>query len=159
MKNKISALVILVLLSVLLGYFRNSFFINLNTQTSCTYYHMQAPALPWFLNFLANKDYKSLILLKWFFTIFFSIIFCLLATGGLYIIYKERFYIQLCLALYGLLFAMAFIFMLSGYLFRLFSEHAYSLARSLMHIGQSPFALLLVITVIYYHRHITAKSK
>jgi len=151
---KISLLVFTLVLVYLLGYFRNFVFETINGQTSAVYYHDTRPVLPGFLEFLSDKDYKCLIRIKTVLTVFFAIAYFLMALLSIHQIYKEKTYNKLCGVFYGSLFLISLLFILIGVIFPSFSDHAFNIARNLMHIAQSPFTILLILMVIYSSKRV-----
>jgi len=156
MKKNTIPLALLIIFCCLLGYFRNFVFLSINSQMSSVYYHDSFPILPSAMQFITHMDYTQLIRLKWILTFLFALIFCITATGSIYLIYKKKIYVFVCIVLYGTLFLVSTIFMLCGYLWNSFSLHAYNIARNIIHIGQSPFTILLLIMVIYYHKRLNS---
>ena len=146
---KIGLLAVTLISVYFLGYFRNYVFETINGQTAAVYYHDTRPSLPAFLEFLLDKDYKSLIRIKAVLTVFFAFIYFLTALLSIRQVFIEKTYSKLCSVFYGSLIIISLLFILIGVIFPSFSDHAYNIARNLMHIAQSPFTILLLIMVIY----------
>jgi hypothetical protein len=153
----ISKLVIITILMYFLGYLRNFIFETINAESSAVYYHDIRPVLPSFMNFIYSMDYKHLLQLKLVLTILFAISFFFIALFGIYLLFKEKIYRQLSVIFYAALFLISSLFVLTGIVFPSFSDHAYNIARNIMHIAQSPFTILFLFMIIYYHKR-TLKS-
>ena len=155
MNRKIVNRILLVLFLMALfalGYLRDFIFITINAQSSAAFYHDTRPVLQGLMQFTFNKGYSSLIRLKWVFTLIFYFAYLLTALCIVYLVFKERIYIHICLVLYGVLAATAFIVIMTGCLFHSFSIHTYNIARNIMHISQSPFTVALLLALGYYHK-------
>jgi hypothetical protein len=149
---KISKLVVITILMYFLGYLRNFIFLTINDESSAVYYHDTRPFPPGFMSFISTMDYKHLLQLKLVLTILFAVLFFLIAFLGISMLFKEKKYRQLAAIFYGSLFFISALFVLTGILFPSFSDHAYNISRNLMHIAQSPFTILFLFMIIYYHR-------
>jgi hypothetical protein len=150
---KLSKLVVITILMYFLGYLRDFIFVTINDESSAVYYHDIRPVLPDFMNFISTMDYKHLLQLKLLFTILFALLFFLIAFFGIYLLFKEKTYRQLCAIFYVSLFLVSSLFVITGIAFPSFSDHAYNISRNLMHIAQSPFTILFLFMVIYYHKN------
>lgn len=135
-----------------LGYLRNFIFVTINAQASAVYYHDTRPVLNGFMRFTTQLGYSSLIQLKWFLTILFFLLFFLFSVAIIYLFFKEKLYLKICLVSYGFLLAAAGFITVAGMAAHSFSGHAYNIARNIMHITQSPFTVLLLLAFSYYHK-------
>lgn len=149
---RIFTLISIAVIFYILGYFRNEVFLYLNAQSAAAWYH-NPPVEPLTgFSFTAKMDYNGLQHLKWLFTFGFYGLFFLLSFGAIYLLFRKRIYLRLCILFYLALLAVALLFSLSGRVILSFSEHAYNISRSLIHIGQSPFIPLLIFMIIYFHQ-------
>jgi hypothetical protein len=151
--RKIIIVFILVSAFYFLGYIRNYIFITINGQASAVYYHSPAPPLNEFMSSIGSKTYGWLLNLKWILTLSFTLIYCLVSMFSVFLLTGSRTFTKISLLLYGFLFAISGFFMAIGYLFYSFSPHAFSLARNIMHLGQSPLITLLILAGLYFFRN------
>lgn len=149
---KVILLIVLIGALYTLGYLRNFVFVTINAQSSAIYYHDTKPLLQGFMQFIAGKDYKQLIHLKWALTLIFYLLFFILTVLSIYIAFKNTLYIRLCAAFYGFMLATAFIITITGYLFPVISVRTYDIARSILHLEQSMVPLIVISVISIMHR-------
>ncbi|HVA98036.1 MAG TPA: hypothetical protein VNG53_04000 [Bacteroidia bacterium] len=120
-------------------------FIHINREIGIQYYKMANDDIPASIAWMKNFNYIQLEKFKWFFTFLFSSIYLLLTILVTNILFAKKSFLKLCIYVYIALFAVAFVFMGFGYLFHSFNLKGYDLSRSLMHIAQSPFVMMVLI--------------
>jgi hypothetical protein len=135
-----------------LGYIRNYIFVTINGQASATYYNSPAPPLNGFMTFIGSKNYNWLLNLKWVLTLSFTVIYCSLSMLSVFLLTRNKSFAKISLLLYAFLLVVSASFMAIGYVIYSFSPHAYSLARSIMHLGQSPLITLLILAGLYFYK-------
>jgi len=150
--NKLPLILLMALTIYFLGYFRNFLFVSINAQSSSIYYKDTTPTLPAFMSFISGKSYLYLIRLKWILTFLFSLSFCLSSMLFIRIFFTERIYLKICLIFYAFMMFASLFMMALGYIIPSFSVHAFNISRNLMHITQSPFTVLLLFAIAFYHK-------
>jgi hypothetical protein len=134
------------------GYLRTSIFVSINALSSSVYYNDVKPDIPGYLSFIADKSYPELLHLKETLTLAFVGVFCLIALGSLYLLFRKKIYLQVCLVFYTLITLTAFVIGGMGIIIPSFYTHGYNISRNLLHIAQSPFTVFFLLMVAFYHR-------
>ncbi len=93
---------------------------------------------------LLSLFYNILFFVKWYLTIFFSLVYLFFGSLSIYIIYRNKNYIYWMILFFGAVFMFSFIFILVGYLSGHYSI-CYVFARRLMGLAQSPALLMILI--------------
>ena len=145
--KKITLCIVLIILALFLGAFRQILFVNINNQITFLSAELDQNYLLSYLKSLEKFTYNQLVILKWVFTIIFTICFWLIGRFFLRRIMNSPTAAQW----YGL--AYVFFFAISGLCFLLgstigFKENFYSLSRSLMGALQSPIPLLFITPLL-----------
>jgi len=151
--RKIITITLLVCTFYILGYIRYSLFLTVNEQAADVFYHASPPQLNSLLSFLNSKSYNWLLNFKWGLTLLFTIIYCIFSSFSVFILFKNKSYIKICILLYSSMLIVSAIFIGIGYIFQDFSHHAFNLARNIMHLGQSPLITLLILAGLYFYRN------
>jgi hypothetical protein len=137
----------IVLLLLLLGYFRDFMFININFLMGVKYYvGIETDyVLPAQLSLLDKLSYDQLYYGKFILTLFFAILFFLISLFTIRRVFgKEKKYTRWTLYAYAGIFATSALF----YLYAMITndyENGYKLSRAFMGFLQSPFVLMVLV--------------
>lgn len=137
-----------VIAYILLGFYRDTFFKNLNSQADVLHHRSPAFELSAGTGFLKQFTTDGLMKLKWIMTCVFSLLFFFLGWITLKLFFGERKNRQLLLFAYLFVFSLSLLVYLSGKLFPSWEEQAFSLARNLVQALQSPLIIMILIPVI-----------
>jgi hypothetical protein len=138
----------LLLLIFFVGYYREIFFLVINSVVNGDPYpynvfYIQAPV------FLKQLSHSFLITLKWGLTFLFSAVLMLLTILVVQIYFSTQKYFKLVVSIYGLICIVAIVFYAVGLLFNI-SESTYPITRYLIGLPQSPLLCFLVFIVVYF---------
>jgi hypothetical protein len=140
-------LLILVVLFIASGFFRDYVFHNVNAQMRASYYGQKDTELDPGMKFLESVPYMRLYYAKWVLTLLFSLIFMGYTLALVRLHFSERRYIRWIILSYTLLFVIATLFWFGGFLAN-HSEKGYLIARFLMDMTQSPIMLIVLIPAL-----------
>lgn len=129
---------------MILGYYRDFLFKTINGLLKAWDFDVDY-VMPASLNFLENYQYETLLNIKWALTLFFSILYLILALITIRMLFKERKYFRITIASYIGITLLSFTFIGIGYLFHSTSEKMYEFARYFMGMAQSPIILMILI--------------
>lgn len=137
---------LLFLFLIALGYLREFFFININLRYYQILFHPEDNYRSDLIAFLDPLTGMQLYVLKWFLTIFFSLIF--FGLGGLLL---NIWFNRSNWSAFGLLYISLFFIAGTGYLslWKLGNPEAgYTIARFFMGLAQSPFTVAFMIPAL-----------
>ena len=147
LKNILFGTGMLVLL-IVVGYYREIFFVHVNMQVYMNYYHETDGTynyhFPEWLLFLKQYSNTELFRIKWIMTVlvfFFYMAVCLLTV---WFYFRKKQYSLITIGIHGLLFMVAGIFYTIGKITGK-SLEGYTLAREFMGILQSPLVLMILL--------------
>lgn len=157
MKNNRIKIVLIIISYFLIGYWREDVFVNLNrmlylklNETDAYYYYSKTIYAS-----LSKTSYTFLYYLKWFLTVFFSVLYLILAGSFNLWLFKKNIFKEISLILIAL-FAVSGLLILVGYIVNDYSI-TYKLARFLMGIAQSP--LLFIISAPFVWSQMSFNKK
>lgn len=142
--KKYGSLLLMILVILLLGYYRDFLFRTLNSILQARDYE-SAYNVPPSLKFLDGYSYSMLVRLKWILTIAFSLLYLSLSLITLRLLFNNRKYGLITIGVYIIVMAVSGIFMFLGVLFQDISPRMYEIARYLMGMAQSPIILMILI--------------
>lgn len=156
MRNKRRILVssFLLILLVLVGFYRDFLFKSINALLKARDFEMDY-SMPDGLHFTENWSDHSLQLAKWVLTMVFTAVYFTLTLIAIRTLFGRSRAFYFTLLPYLFLIALSGLSMLVGFLFANFSENAYEVARYLMGIAQSPLVLMILIPAM----KLSAKEK
>lgn len=139
--------ILLVILIIILGYFRDYFFKSINYYIKQAYYNLDREYNPELYAFLKSYTASQLKTLKWFLTFFFMGLNYFMSYAILKLVFREN-KVTIQLLSYGYI----FLFLLSALLyiggnFLGFADVGYTLSRRFMGVLQSPVPLMVVAAV------------
>ena len=133
------------------GFWREFVFLNVNEQMRVAYYdspdtHL-APSMEWLTSF----SYEQLYWLKWPLTMGFTALFGVYSITIVRLIFHERSYQTLTLWAYIVVFAGSFLFFGIGWFLNSY-EFAYTIARFLAGLIETPAMLAILVAAFMVHR-------
>ena len=138
----------IVIYLILLGFFREHVFVNVNYQSYKLYYHDSFDySLPTDMKWLESLSYKQLYIFKFPLTLLFAFLYFLPTYMIVKKYYSEKKYLQITLLAYGSLIIFSLLVFGIGFLFGGY-EKCYSLSRYLMGFVQSPLLLMILIPLL-----------
>lgn len=147
-KLKITAFVLLLLL---MGFFRESFFVNINSALYDKYYHENNHLIANLFSFLKNLSYQTIYVAKWFITPVFVLAYWFVQKRFLLVLFGEKKVVRWLSVLYLSLFLLAGIFFMVGWAFGNI-EGGYTFSRLFMGLLQSPVPCMILIPVTYLYK-------
>lgn len=154
MKNSIKNIITggIIILIFILGYFRELFFLILNAVINQVPFpfnraYVEPP------EFLYNYSPEVLIQLKWFLTLFFSLIFLICTLGLVNFFFKSKSYNRLTMLIYITIIIAAFLIYLIGITLNLEDEF-YTVSRFFIGLVQYPLFSLILFSIFYFNTHI-----
>ena|ERR1035437_2967592 len=131
MKKKSLFIVLLIIITIILGFLRDHVFVSIN-QTIET----------------GNDPSQHLLILKWILTFFCSILYMGITCAFLFLIFHSRNYVWIAIYVYVLIFIVALLIGGIGSIAVSF-EKIYPLVRALLGIAQSPIVMMILISACY----------
>lgn len=131
----------LILLSYLLGMWRDHLFISTNNSI---YYAMETPASDPLTAVSLAFTLTALMGLKWFMTFAFTAAFLSISGLSVYILFRNKKLIYWVIYVFTAVMGVAFVFYTAGHLVG-YPDEGYQLARRFMGFAQSPVLLLILI--------------
>ena len=126
MKKPIS-IILLVLVIIILGFYRDAVFIPINEDI---------------------KKGADLNTLKWILTGIFTIAYMAITVILLFILYKSIKYVLIALSVYAFILIVSFLISIVGYIFFSF-QAVYPFIRTIMGVAQSPVIAMVLIAICY----------
>ena len=148
--NRKAKILLLILLLMALGFFRENLFVNINDVLYSKLYNEPNPVI-WYLSFLNNVSYNTVYIAKWFITPFFAFLFWFIQKRLLLVFFNEKKIITWLSVLYLSLFLLAGIFFVAGWaLGDIYMGYTFS--RLFMGLLQSPVACMILIPTGYLYK-------
>lgn len=136
-----------------IGYLREFIFLNLNHHIKTIEYNQKIEKYPWPIDFFTELDLNSAQTYKWFFTIFFTLVFLGLTLLIIQLFFRNSSYLKFVLIFFGIFFLASFI-IYSGGLLLGEKEMGYIVSRRIMGYVQSPVILMLLFPILYLYERI-----
>jgi len=147
-------LILSVILIVVLGFFREFVFYNVNAQIN--YYLHWQDGIPFYTDsrfeFLYEWPYQRLIQFKWLMTLVFTLLFLGNSLLIIYFLFRENKYLKWTIYFFGFILIVSGILTIGWYVFK--SDNFYRLSRLMMDFVESPKPLMLIIPAIYLSRNV-----
>lgn len=139
-----------VLILILVGFLREFLFVNIGYQSTKVYYQDAefTYELPVALKWLNSFTYFQLYYGKWVLTVLFYCLYYAITALTIHLLYHKRKYNRVTLVVHLVLFGVAAVFYLLGYLMNRNAE-GYTLAREIMGLLQSPLILMILLPTFY----------
>ena len=151
--NRKLVISLFVIALLALGFFREMFFININSVLYNKYFqptdeaHIYHPAF----SFLTYFSYKTLYISKWFITLAFVALFWLIQKKFIFYLFDEKKAVFWLGMLYLSLLLLAGISFGAGWLFGNL-EQGYRFSRIFMGLLQSPVPCMMLIPLTYFYK-------
>lgn len=128
---------ILIVVAIATGFFRDHVFVVINNAIDT-----------------GSDEAKNLSMLKWGLTALFSLLYLSISGLLVYLLFRSKRYVWVTIISYCILFLIAFLAALSGYVFSSFEE-VYPFVRRIMGVAQSPVPMMVVIVACYFNTKMT----
>ncbi len=140
-------LVIVIIIFVAVGFFRDAVFMNLNSQLYKLYFKNYEYTLPNWLSFFETWPYMRLYYFKYILTAFFVVLYLILSIISVNIFTGDAKNIKWVFYAYGIVLVLSLITYLGGYLFNNFPK-GFLFTRNLLGLLQSPFITMIIIPAL-----------
>ena len=140
-----------ILLLLLLGFFRETLFVSINSVLYDKFHNENNHHVVWCLSFLNLLSYQTIYITKWFITPFFAFTYWLIQKKFLFFLFNDKRIEQWLGILYLSLFLLAGIFLLIGWAFGNM-DSGYTFSRLFMGLLQSPAPCMILIPAMYLYR-------
>lgn len=141
----------LISLIISVGFIRDFIFVHVNYQINHLYYHNYDYQLPSLLSFFNRFDYSTIYYSKYLLTIFFILIYFLLAGWAVMEFIGEKKYLQWVRFSYLIVIFIAAIALIVITSFSNFST-AYITTRKIIELVESPLIIMALLPLIYIHK-------
>lgn len=142
---------LLGILYIITGFFREFVFLNVNEQMRVSYYHATDSQVAPSMQFLSSFSYSALYYGKWPLTLLFTAIFAAIAAYIIRFLFRDRTFVRITLWAYAAVFFTGFLFYAAGYLVG-WQERFYVIARFLAGIVETPALLIVLIPTFFLMR-------
>src|ERR1700739_1531504 len=115
--NRKVRILLFILLLLLLGFFRETLFVSINSALYDKFYNTNNHRVVWFLSFLTFFSYKTIYISKWFISPFFVFIYWYTQRRFLLFLFNEKRITHWLTILYLSLFLLAGVFFMTGWAF------------------------------------------
>lgn len=154
--KKYVVFLLFIIVTYLLGYIREGVFITINSVINkVPFPYNRAYITP--PDFLYQYSITELTLFKWLLTLFFFLIFLMVAVGVVHYFFYNRKYNKIVFVVFVIFFALSFLFYTIGFLTNNL-ESFYPISRFFAGIVQDPFPIYLFI-VLFFYTNKTFKEK
>jgi hypothetical protein len=142
--RKYLILVLIIILILFLGYYRDFVFKTINAIIQAT--SLQVPyAAPASLAFLLNYTMGELLMIKWALTLVFTMLYFVVALFTVHITFHNKKFNRITIGAYVVIMLLSAIITATGKLLPGISEKTYEFSRYLMGMAQSPIILMILI--------------
>ncbi len=150
MTRRKAGFVMIALLAVFMGFFREFVFLNINAQIDFVSgghaYNYTHTLMMWLDS--GGYDVGEMVAIKWFATFIFGGAFMILALLGVHVVWRKRKYLKYVLWVYVALFVFSGLsYAVGTEIFN--SYYGYRFARIFMGFAQSPIPLMIMIPAFY----------
>jgi hypothetical protein len=149
--NRKIKIISFVLVLLLLGFFRETLFVSINSTLYDKFYNENNHRVVWFLSFLNLLSYQTIYVAKWFITPLFVFVYWFIQRRFLLFLFNEKKFIRWLGILYLSLFLLAGVFYTAGWAFGKI-EDGYTFSRLFMGLLQSPVPCMILIPAMYLYR-------
>jgi hypothetical protein len=149
--NRKIKIALFVLFLLLLGFFRETFFLSINSALYDKFYNENNHRIVWFLSFVNMFSYQTIYVAKWFITPLFTFMYWFIQGRFLFFIFNEKSIVRWLSRLYLSLFLLAGIFFITGWVFGK-AYDGYTFSRLFMGLLQSPVPCMILIPAMYLYK-------
>jgi hypothetical protein len=140
-------LLLVVILFVAVGFFRDAVFMNLNSQLYKLYFKNYEYELPSWLSFFESWPYMRLYYFKYVITSLFVLFYLLLSLLSINIFTRNSKNMKWVFYAYGIVLILSILTYLGGYFINNFSK-GFLFTRNLIGMLQSPFITMIIIPAL-----------
>ena len=140
-----------VLALLVLGFFRETLFISINSALYDKFYNENNNRVVWFLSFLNLFSYQTIYTAKWFITTLFVFMYWFIQRRFLLFLFTEKRIVRWLSILYLSLFLLAGVFFIAGWVFGKIND-GYVFSRLFMGLLQSPAPCMILIPAMYLYK-------
>jgi hypothetical protein len=140
-----------VLALLVLGFFRETLFISINSALYDKFYNENNNRVVWFLSFLNLFSYQTIYTAKWFITPLFVFMYWFIQRRFLLFLFTEKRIVRWLSILYLSLFLLAGVFFIAGWVFGKIND-GYVFSRLFMGLLQSPAPCMILIPAMYLYK-------
>lgn len=146
LSNKVQVLIIILIL-IAIGFWRDNLFVNLNRQYSFQFYNSDVNyTLPFYQKLFDGLTVQMLYYLKWIFTVVFTIIYYLLSLYILKLLTKNYHFWTITLTYIVFTFVAALCYIVGSAIGEL--ADGYKLSRTFMGLLQSPIIIMVIAPIL-----------
>jgi len=140
-------ILLLIILFVAVGFFRDAIFMNINSQLYKLYFKNYEFSLPNWLSSIEAWPYMKLYYFKYFLTAAFVILYLLLTALSVKLFTSESKNIKWVFYAYAIVLTLSLLCFSGGYFLNNFSK-GYLFTRNLLGLLQSPFITMIIIPAL-----------
>jgi hypothetical protein len=133
----------LVVVYIILAFFREFIFLNVNEQSRVTYYHSNDSNVAASMQWLSVFNYGTLYYSKWVLTVLFAVLFAFLASRIVKIFFGDLLFVRMTWLAYACLFCAGFLFYLIDKITNN-KNQLYETARFLAGLTEGPGLLVIL---------------
>jgi hypothetical protein len=126
------------------GFFRETTFKSINALLQAWDADMDYD-MPYYLDFIKNLEYDTIVNLKWLFTMIFSFLYLLISLYAINVIFNSPLFQKITIWAFLFITLFSALFIITGVIFPGTSAKMYEFARYFMGIAQSPVILMILI--------------
>ena len=138
-------IIILVVVSIyiVIGFFREFIFLNINEQIRVVYYHETDSHVSNAMQWISQFSYSTLYYSKWLLTLTFTTIFALIAGLAIKIAFAEKTLVRITWLVYAAVFVLGLLFFIAGSVSGNI-DNTYNISRFIAGLTETP-ALLAIL--------------
>jgi hypothetical protein len=149
--NRKIKIALFVLALLVLGFFRETLFVSINSALYDKFYNENNNRVVWFLSFLNFFSYQTIYVAKWFITPLFVFVYWFIQLRFLLFLFNEKRTVRWLSILYLSLFLLAGVFYMAGWAFGKIND-GYTFSRLFMGLLQSPAPCMILIPAMYLYK-------
>jgi hypothetical protein len=146
LKDRLLLLVVIIVF-VAVGFFRDAVFMNLNSQLYKLYFKNYEYTLPNWLSFFESWPYMRLYYFKYVITAFFIIFYLILSILSVNLFIGNFKNVKWVFYAYGIVLFLSILTYFGGYFFNNFPK-GFLFTRNLLGLLQSPFIVMIIIPAL-----------
>ena len=145
---------LLIIIFIVVGFFRDAVFMNINSQLYKLYFKNYEYTLPTWLSTFENWPYMKLYYFKYVLTALFVLLYLILSLISVSIFSDNIKNIKWVFYTYGIVLAMSVITYSTGYFLNNFPK-GFLFTRNLLGLLQSPFIVMIIIPALKLEKKIS----
>ncbi|HRG57923.1 MAG TPA: hypothetical protein PK323_03145 [Bacteroidia bacterium] len=140
-------ILILIIVFIVIGFFRDAVFMNLNSQLYKLYFKNYEYTLPNWLSVFEEWPYMKLYYFKYVLTAIFVVLYFLLSLTSVFAFSGNKKNIKWVFYAYGIVLFLSLLTYIGGYALNNFPK-GFLFTRNLMGLLQSPFIVMIIIPAL-----------